>query len=220
MLSTGSEDKGTLTKGFAIVKRFCYDKADVKVSKNHYILFFIKFITIMSLLVWILGILLIAFGFLGCFVNKIPGPMLSFIGLCVLTFGVPLHLDKLILLYIFIGVLLSMYLSKKILPKVGALVAEYGKGGSWGATIGSLIGIFIVLGVASEDVSNFALIMAIIGAFIVLPYIFASLFEMIARKSFTGGFQAGAGALVAFLCGTMLKLAVCCYSIYAAFHFS
>lgn len=77
-----------------------------------------------------------------------------------------------------------------------------------------------MLGVASEDVSNFALIMAIIGAFIVLPYIFASLFEMIARKSFTGGFQAGAGALVAFLCGTMLKLAVCCYSIYAAFHFS
>lgn len=174
----------------------------------------------MSILFWILAGLLIAFGFLGCFINKIPGPMLSFIGLCILTFGVGLKIKIWVLGLVFVGVILSMILSKKLLPKVGALVAEYGKSGSWGATIGSILGIFTIIAVANEDVSNATLIIVIALAFLLLPYVFAALFEMIARKSFAGGAQAGAGALVAFLCGTMLKLAVCCYSIYAAFHFS
>lgn len=111
-------------------------------------------------------------------------------------------------------VIASMILSKKVLPKIGKLVSEYGKGGSWGTMIGSLIGLVATIAVANTDVSTALMIVMLIVAFVVLPYTFAFLFELIAKKSAVVALHAASGALVAFLVGTMLKLGVCAYSIY------
>lgn len=161
----------------------------------------------------IIAWLLVSLGFLGCFVNKIPGPLLSFLGLVVFSIGCGIKADWWVFVLVGILVIVSMVVSKKYAPKIGSLVAPFGKGGSWGTTIGSLIGLCVIAATIGEDAT-----MAIIGfvvAFVVLPYFFAFLFELIAKKSAATAVQAATGAYVTFLVTTMLKLAVCAYSIYA-----
>jgi uncharacterized protein YqgC (DUF456 family) len=62
--------------------------------------------------------------------------------------------------------------------------------------------------------STTVMIIAIVSAILILPYTFAFLFELISRKSAQAAVQAAGGALVTFLVGTMLKLAVCALAIY------
>lgn len=163
----------------------------------------------------IIGWILVFFGFLGCFVEKIPGPLMAFIGLLIFVWGTSVSCEWWVLLLVGIMVIASKILSKKLLPKIGQLVAEYGKGGSWGAMVGSLIGLITTLVVGNTPVSTAIMIIVLIVSFIVLPYVFALLFEFIAKKSFPLAAQAAGGALVAFLAGTMLKLGVCAYAVYA-----
>lgn len=165
-----------------------------------------------DILIMILGWTLVGFGFLGCFVNKIPGPLLTFLGLLTVVLGTSVKCEWWVLLLIGLMVVASMILNKRVVPLVAKKVAEYGKAGSWGTTIGSIIGI-IVLGAVGVDSAALAISMIIL-AFLVLPYVFAFLLEFVARKTAGAGARAAGGALVAFLAGTMLKLAVCVASVY------
>ncbi|MBO5250081.1 MAG: DUF456 family protein [Muribaculaceae bacterium] len=161
----------------------------------------------------IIAWLLVALGFLGCFVNKIPGPLLSFLGLVIFAIGCGIKADWWVFVLVGLLVIVSMVVNKKYAPKLGALVAPFGKGGSWGTTLGSLIGLCLIAALANGGTTM--AIISIVCAFGVLPYFFAFLFELIAKKSAATAAQAATGAYVTFLVTTMLKLAVCAYSIYA-----
>lgn len=162
----------------------------------------------------IVGWALISLGILGCFVNKIPGPLLAFAGLLLQVFGCDISVEWWVLALVALLVIASMVVSKKLLPKVGKLVAAFGKAGSWGTTVGSLVGLMLFAACVEDGDAGLVVVMMIL-AFIVLPYVFAFLFELVARRSAKDGLQAAVGALVTFAAGTVLKLAVCIYVIYA-----
>lgn len=160
------------------------------------------------MILWILAILLICVGFLGCFINKIPGPLLAFIGILLPVLFGDVHADVWMLVLIGVLVVASMIVSSKFLPKIGAMVSPFGKAGSWGTTIGSLFGL-IGIGVAG----SMNPIVTLILSFIVLPYGFAFLFELISQKSAGAALKSAGGAYATFFVGTVLKLVVCYLSL-------
>lgn len=157
--------------------------------------------------IWILAVLLIALGFLGCFINKVPGPLLAFIGVLITVFFGDVNANVWMLVLVGVLVIASMIVSKKLLPKLGEKVHPFGKGGSWGTTVGSIIGLLILAG--SSNASAVGMIICFVLAFFGLPYIFAFVFEFISNKNASVALKAAGGALVTFLASTVLKLVVC-----------
>lgn len=146
----------------------------------------------------ILGIILMAFGIIGCMVPVLPGPPLSFIGLILLhltRFG---HFTNSILITLGIVAAIVTVLDY-VVPVWGTKKFGGSKYGTRGATVGLIIGIFlgpmgIILG-------------PLIGAFVG---------EMIFRDDIGYAFKAGFGSLLGFLTGIGLKLAA---SLVMTFYF-
>jgi uncharacterized protein YqgC (DUF456 family) len=166
-----------------------------------------------TMISFILGWVLIGIGFLGCFINKVPGPVLAVLGLVVVALtgniDVPWWGWAIIACLLVVGKIVD----KKFLPKVATSVAEYGKAGTWGTTIGTFLGLLILAASASDSYSTVVTILMFLLPFVVLPYLFAFIFEMISRKSPAEGAKAACGAYVAYLVGSMLKCVVCLYSV-------
>ena len=87
--------------------------------------------------------LLLAFGFLGCFVNKFPGPLLCFIAifLAKVAFSVPISWGIIVLIAILVAA--SMFFLNKYLPILGQKVAPFTKGAQ-GTLLGSIIGVILI----------------------------------------------------------------------------
>ena len=166
-----------------------------------------------TMISFILGWVLIGLGFLGCFINKVPGPILAVIGLVVVAVTgdveVPWWGWALIVALLVIGKIVD----KKLLPKVATAVAEYGKAGTWGTTIGTFLGLFILAGVSSDASNTFVIVLLLLIPFVFMPYIFAFLFETISRKSLAAGAKAACGAYVAYWASSVLKCLVCLYAV-------
>lgn len=169
----------------------------------------------MEMAVLIVAFLLMALGFLGCFVNKIPGPILAFIGILLLKFVNDMPISGLALGIIAAIVILSYVLPKVLLPKLKKHIVEYGKAASWGATIGSILGLIILCSVGFDNMAVGIILLVV--AIVVLPYLFALVFEGISKKDWSKAVPAAGGALIEYLCTTLLKLAVVGYSFYAMF---
>ena len=115
----------------------------------------------MEIVCLILGWSLIGIGLLGCFVNKIPGPLMAFLGLLLQVWGCDIEMEWWVLALLAVLVVASMVVSKKLVPKVGNLVAEFGKAGAWGTTVGSLVGLMF-FAIVCEDASVGIIIFSII----------------------------------------------------------
>lgn len=159
------------------------------------------------MILWIGAILLICLGFLGCFVNKVPGPLLAFIGILLPVLFGDVNAEVWMLCLIGVLVVVSMIISSKALPKLGEKIHPFGKAGSWGTTLGSILGLLST--VASSGSPIFGMLLA----FVILPYGAAFLFELISQKSAGTAIKAAGGAYITFLIGTVLKLVVCYLSL-------
>ena len=165
--------------------------------------------------VWIaIGILLIALAFIGCFVQKFPGPLAAFVGILIANFGADLNISASALIICALAVVLSMVLNR-FLPKITARIHEFGKAGKWGSVIGSVIGVIVLLWGGSEVDSLGAVIAFILLGLGVIPFAFCYLFELISRKNVQAALMPATAAYVTFLCGTLIKLTVCIYCVYA-----
>ena len=163
-----------------------------------------------------LGFVLLGVGLLGCFVYKIPGPILSFIGILVLQFGTdikPFTTESLIICAV--AVILCKILEKQA-PKLISKIHTFGKGGKIGCMIGSFIGILLMLSTVESDDGNLIAFMFVIG-FLVVPFILSVIGEFISSKDVSIAFKAGVAAWVNYLINTLLQLAVSVYCIYGAF---
>ena len=163
-----------------------------------------------------LGFVLLGLGLLGCFVYKIPGPILSFIGILVLQFGTdikPFTTESLIICAV--AVILCKILEKQA-PKLISKIHTFGKGGKIGCMIGSFIGILLMLSTVESDDGNLIAFMFVIG-FLVVPFILSVIGEFISSKDVAIAFKAGVAAWVNYLINTLLQLAVSVYCIYGAF---
>ena len=168
----------------------------------------------METLMLCVGIGLMLIGLLGCFVYKIPGPLLAFIGVLCFQFGTdyqPFTTTSLILCALMV---VACKLVEKYAQKFIGIFAEFGKGGRRGCTIGSLLGIFIVL--CSEGSTGYLIFMLILGL-VVIPFVCALIGEYIVRKDKDAALKAGIGAFVNYVISTVLQLAVCIFCLYTAF---
>lgn len=164
-----------------------------------------------------LGFILMGLGLIGCFVYKIPGPILAFLGILVLQYGTDMEpFSTAALIVCAIAVIICKVLDKYV-PKLISKLQTFGKGGKWGCTIGSLVGIGLIASVGSSDSVALIVTIAIVGL-VAVPFVLAVLGEFIANKNFSIAIKSGSAALTNYLISTLLQLAICVYCIYSTFN--
>ena len=143
----------------------------------------------MDELLIVLCIILHLVGIAGCVLPIIPGPLVSFVGLWLLTFTSYADFSTTFIL-IFLAIALIVLAIDFVVPIWGTKRYGGSKEGTWGATIGLVIGAFFF--------PPFGIILGpFLGAFIV---------EILRKEEFEKALRAGVGSLVGFLLGTGLKL--------------
>lgn len=148
----------------------------------------------------ILSILFLFLGLLGVFVPIIPGPFFSFLAIFLLHFFTTysFNSDYLIMfgLLAIVITFLDYWLQVYSVRYFGG-----GKSSAIGVVLGIILGIFFIPPIG-------VIVGPFIGAYI--GALFESDFE------FQNSFKVAGGALVGFLCGTILKF---CYSSFAIWYF-
>ncbi|HAE25136.1 MAG TPA: hypothetical protein DCG33_07325, partial [Prevotellaceae bacterium] len=121
----------------------------------------------LTILWWALVALCLCLGFLGCFINKVPGPIAVVIAtlLAILCLDIPIEWST---FGIITALAIASMIVSKLLVKLVKKLQEYSKRATWGTTIGSIIGLLLVYGATSSDSKALLITMLIVG-FVVLP---------------------------------------------------
>ena len=145
----------------------------------------------MDQLLVILGLILCIVGLIGSFIPIIPGPITSWFGLLSISFTSYVELNYSFLLISFIIAAL-VFLIDIIIPILGLKKFGGTKKGMIGATIGLLLGLFIV------------------GPFGILigPFIGALSAEMLGNLKFGEAIKASVGTLIGFIVGITMKFSI------------
>jgi uncharacterized protein YqgC (DUF456 family) len=138
----------------------------------------------------ILALVLILIGLIGCILPIIPGPPLSYSGLLLLHFT-KFGDFNFTFLIIMASVAIIVTILDYIVPIWGTKRFGGSKAGIWGATIGLVLGIFVLPPIG-----------IIIG-----PLVGAIIAETLRGKDFNKSLRAGFGSLIGFALGIGLKLA-------------
>ena len=169
----------------------------------------------LQILWWCFVALLLCLGFLGCFINKVPGPIAVVIAtlLAILCLDIPIEWGT---FAIITGLAIASMIASKLLVKLVKKMQEYSKRATWGTTIGSIIGLLLVWGASGSDSGALFVTMIIVG-FIVLPFVLAFLLELTNKQGAAMAVKRAASATCAYLSDTLLKLAVFVYAVYVIF---
>ena len=156
-------------------------------------------------------------GLIGCFVYKIPGPILTFIGILILQFGTDIEpFTTTALILCAIAVILCKVL-EKLAPKLISKLQKFGKGGKRGTMYGSILGLILVILTGGNSDSTGLIITMVIVGLLILPFLLSVLGEFISNKDFSLALKSGSAAFANYLANSLLQLAVCAYCIYTAF---
>lgn len=169
----------------------------------------------MEIFWWILLALLLCCGFLGCFINKVPGPiavvLASLIGITALDVDLEWGHFAIIAVLAVVSIIAS-----KVLVKLAKKMQEYSKRATIGTTIGSIIGLILVAGASSMDSDAAVIVTAIVGL-LVLPFVLAFLLELTNKNGAAMAVKCATAATCAYLADTCLKLVVFIYAVYMMF---
>jgi uncharacterized protein YqgC (DUF456 family) len=141
----------------------------------------------------IAGFLVAVMGLIGCILPVLPGPLLSFLSLLILSMArswTPFSPGFLITLGVLTGI---VFLLDYLIPLVGAKRYGASRFGLWGSVMGMLIGIFLF--------PPFGLF---VGGFLG-----AVIGELFSGKTGDHAFRAGVGVFVGNVLATGLKLGLC-----------
>ena len=169
----------------------------------------------MEILWWILVGICLACGFLGCFINKVPGPIAVVIAtlISILALDIPIEWGT---FAIIAALAVASMIASKVLVKLVQKLQEYSKRATWGTTIGSIIGLGMIAGAAHADSTSTMVTMAILG-FVVIPFVLAFLLELTNKQGAVPALKSAASATCAYMADSLLKLAVFIYAIYVIF---
>jgi len=144
----------------------------------------------MSALMLILAVCLAAVGIVGCLIPVVPGPLLSYCGvLCLLLTDAPPSTATLVA---FGAGTIVVSILDYVIPMAGAKRFNCSKAGSWGAAVGTIVGLFFFpLGL-------------ILG-----PFLGAFVVELMVKKSVSAAALGGIGALLGFLASVFIKMLLC-----------
>lgn len=152
----------------------------------------------MDIVLYILSVICLLAGFVGCFVPVIPGPPLSYVGILLLHFTdkEPFSITYLLVLLVVVAVVQVL---DYIVPSFGSKMMGGSRWGSRGCLAGTIIGMFFL---------PFGIILG--------PFLGAVIGELIGGKDFGKALISGLGSFIGFLASTLLKLAISIYLIYIA----
>ena len=91
----------------------------------------------------VIGALLVIAGLIGCIVPVIPGPILSFISLILISIPSGFGIFKPLTLVILGAAAIASQLLDNLLPVFSSNRAGAGKAGIWGSIIGMIAGMFL-----------------------------------------------------------------------------
>ena len=172
-------------------KNFTFASFFVKSSPVFHEQFSLKQVAVLNVALIIFGFLLAVAGMVGCILPIIPGPILSFFALILLSWVKNWQIFSPTFLIV-MGILTGLLtLLDVIAPALGAKKYGASKRGLWGSAIGMIIGIFFIPPWGM-----------IVGAFIG-----ALLGELASGKSSRKALRAGWGILIGNVFGIGLKLA-------------
>ena len=164
-----------------------------------------------TFLLWGLLSILLLLGFIGCFINKVPGPVAVLLAMIIGKFAMDIPFTWPALIIVAVLVVLSYILSSFVKKSMKKRIA-YTRAGL-GTTIGSIIGLCIFAALGSTNNVALLIIGAIIG-FIGLPFVFAYLLEMSVKESENTVLERAISATTVYLCNTFIKLVIFAYALY------
>ena len=147
---------------------------------------------------YILSVICLIAGFIGCFVPVIPGPPLSYVGILLLHFT-DKELFSITYLIVLLVVVAVVQVLDYIVPSFGSKMLGGSRWGSRGCLAGTIIGMFFL---------PFGIILG--------PFLGAVIGELIGGKDFSQALISGLGSFIGFLASTLLKLAISIYITYIA----
>ncbi len=162
----------------------------------------------MDILLFVLGIILLLVGIVGCILPILPGQAVAFLSLILLRFMDPPRLDG-DTIWTLAGIMVLVTVLDYIVPIYGTKKFGGTKRGVWGSTIGLIFGIFILPSIVV--LGPFGVFGIILG-----PFVGAYIGEATGNRDSKESFIAAIGSFIGFLTGTFLKLV---YSGVCAFYF-
>lgn len=167
--------------------------------------------------IWILFFILIAIALWGSFISKFPSSFLSLAAVLLAKFCLKAgNLISWANIAVIVILVVAAMVVTKMAPKMAKKISDYGKGGTWGTIIGSIIALFLSLAYANMQ-SAVAAYILIILTFIILPFLFAWLFEYLSRKDMALAVQAACAATVVYITTTFIKLFTVVYVVCLVF---
>ena len=149
----------------------------------------------MDIFLIILSSLFMILGLLGCILPALPGPPISYVGFLLLHFTEKVQFSTTQILVLLLLVVIAQVIDYFI-PILGSKYSGGTKWGSWGAFIGSVVGLFFL---------PWGLILG--------PFLGTVAGELLGDADMKSALRSGVGALVGFILGTVLKVALCMYFI-------
>lgn len=151
----------------------------------------------MDTILIITGIILLLTALAGCILPVIPGPPIGYISLLLLqftdikpfTFNFLLSIAAVVIIITVLDYLIPIWGTKKF---------GGSKSGTWGATIGLVLGLFLL--------PPFGIIIG--------PFLGAYIGELIAGRSNKEAIRSGIGSFLGFLAGIVMKLAITIVMVY------
>lgn len=166
---------------------------------------------------WILFFILICVALYGSFISRFPSSFLTLAAVLIAKFcmNVGEYITWMNISIIVVLVVASMVVNK-MAPRWAKNIAEYGKGGQWGTTVGSLIALFLSFAYATIESHALAYVLIIL-TLIILPFFFAWLFEFISQKEMVPALQSAGAATVVYVATTFVKLFTVIYAVVLVF---
>lgn len=149
----------------------------------------------MDILLIVLGAICMLLGLLGCVLPALPGPPVSYVGLLLLHCTDRIQFSLTEMLVLLLLVIVAQVLDYFI-PILGSKYSGGTRWGSWGAFVGSVVGLFFLPA----------------GLFLG-PFLGAVAGELLGAADLARALKSGIGALAGFLLGTVLKLSLCMYFV-------
>ncbi len=150
---------------------------------------------LMDIVLIILSALCLLAGLLGCVLPALPGPPVAYLGLILLHVADKVEFTTAQLL-VWLLLVVVMQVLDSFIPMLGTKYSQGSKWGSWGAFIGSLLGLFFMP-----------------WGLLAGPFLGAVVGELMGNRSAHQALRSGFGSLLGFLFGTVLKLTLCVYFI-------
>lgn len=163
--------------------------------------------------------ILLSLSFLGCFIAKFPSGILALAAILLAKFAMSVgeFIKWWQVAVVIVLVVISTILNKQIPIWSKKYVTPYGKGGSWGTIVGSILALCMVPSLSSFDNAGVALTLIIL-LFLILPFVFATCFEFVKQKDFIAAAKSGGSAALVYVGTSFVKLITIVYILDVVFN--